>query len=432
MLLRGSGFRPGDRVLFGARSALRVEVISAREIVATSPQGLGAAPVAVLGPNGRADAPEPFVFVPWRPAPGTSWQWQISSPPAPGQISTRFAVYDVDLFDTPASTVAAMHLRGIRAVCYVDAGMWEDWRPDAGRFPRSLLGRANGWPGERWLDIRRLPVLEPRMAARLRLCRAKGFDGVEADNVDAYANATGFPISARDQMRYNRWLAAYAHGLGLAIALKNDYGQMAALAPRFDFAVAESCRRYRECADLLPFVRRHAAVLEVEYGPGGAGWCAAAARRSFSALFQRPDIGAWSRACPGMRPAPPYRVEIRARTGPNGGLLLTARVLYGAGRPLAGDGLLWAPAGAGCGALSPLSPRTGAAGRAAAVLGPSAPGLRRERPRARRRGGRDVLGALTRRGRGPAPQGGTGPRRHSGWGAAVRRSGGRGARAPRG
>ncbi|MFJ4216319.1 hypothetical protein ACIP27_26780, partial [Streptomyces hydrogenans] len=29
-------------------------------------------------------------------------------------------------------------------------GAWEDFRPDAGRFPKSVLGKGNGWDGERW------------------------------------------------------------------------------------------------------------------------------------------------------------------------------------------------------------------------------------------------------------------------------------------
>jgi hypothetical protein len=48
------------------------------------------------------------------------------------------------------------------------------------------------WPGEHWLDVRRLDVLGPILERRLDLCRQKGFDAVEPDNVDAYANDSGF------------------------------------------------------------------------------------------------------------------------------------------------------------------------------------------------------------------------------------------------
>ncbi|MFN7148907.1 MAG: endo alpha-1,4 polygalactosaminidase, partial [Microthrixaceae bacterium] len=84
------------------------------------------------------------------PRPGLSWQWQLT-----GAVDTSVGadVFDVDLFDTSAAVVSALHARGARVVCYMSAGSFEDWRPDASRFPSSVLGSAlDGWPGERWLD----------------------------------------------------------------------------------------------------------------------------------------------------------------------------------------------------------------------------------------------------------------------------------------
>jgi hypothetical protein len=52
-----------------------------------------------------------------------------------------------------------LHSLGKHVVCCVDVGTWENHRPDKGEFPKSLLGKPNGWLGERWLDIRRLWVL---------------------------------------------------------------------------------------------------------------------------------------------------------------------------------------------------------------------------------------------------------------------------------
>ena len=65
--------------------------------------------------------------------------------------------------------------------------------------------RSNGWPGERWLDIRQLRGRSrPIMRARIATCaREKGFDAVELDNVDGYPNHTGFPLTGADQLRYN-------------------------------------------------------------------------------------------------------------------------------------------------------------------------------------------------------------------------------------
>ena len=130
----------------------------------------------------------------------------------------------------------------------MNAGAWERWRPDADRFPPRLLGKPlDGWPGERWLDIRRLAALKPIIRARLDRCKRKGFDAVEPDNIDGYANASGFPLRAADQAHFNRFVASAAHARGLGVALKNDLEQAAALEPSFDFAVVEECFRYREC-----------------------------------------------------------------------------------------------------------------------------------------------------------------------------------------
>ena len=69
---------------------------------------------------------------------------------------------------------------------------------------------------------------------RLRLCREKGFDAVEPDNIDAYTNDTGFPMTYEDQLRFNRWPASEAHALGLSIGLKVDPDQIHDLVFDFD------------------------------------------------------------------------------------------------------------------------------------------------------------------------------------------------------
>jgi hypothetical protein len=223
-----------------------------------------------------------------------SWQWQLQ-----GRIdlSVRAAMYDVDLFDTPRATVRALHHRGRRVVCYLDAGTWENWRPDAGAFPKRVLGRHNGWPGERWLDIRRRHVLAPIMRARLDRCARKGFDGVEFDNVDGYANRTGFALTAGQQLRYNAWLANQAHRRGLSAALKNDVDQVGRLLSYFDFDLDEQCFQYRECATLKPFVSAGKAVFEVEYRLRRSKFCSRAGSLGFSSMRKRLSLGAWRRPC---------------------------------------------------------------------------------------------------------------------------------------
>jgi hypothetical protein len=86
------------------------------------------------------------------------------------------------------------------------------------------------------------------------MCRDKGFDAVEPDLVEGYGNETGFPLTARDQLRYNRMVADLAHESGLSVGLKNDLPQIPQLLGDFDFAVNEECAQYDECGQLTPFI----------------------------------------------------------------------------------------------------------------------------------------------------------------------------------
>jgi hypothetical protein len=216
--------------------------------------------------------------------------------PASGGPCVRPAVFDVDLYDvddvTPNSVgTAAIHARGARAICYVSAGTWEDWRPDAGQFPASVKGAKNGWPGERWLDVRQTSVLIPIMDARVAKCRQAGFDGVEWDNVDGYSNKTGFPLTAADQLTYDAMLANLAHQHGLTVALKNDVEQVASLAPYFDYAVNEQCEQYRECgAYATPFIAAGKAVFQVEYKLSVAKFCSPANAANRNAILKDFDL----------------------------------------------------------------------------------------------------------------------------------------------
>lgn len=258
-------------------------------------------PTAPASPSATAPA-APSAAAPtatgaaWRHRPGLTWQWQLSGPL---DLSVRADVFELDAFTATAAQVARLHAAGRRVICYVNAGAYEDFRPDARRFPAALIGRSNGWPGERWLDIRGWDMLRPILADRFRMCRDKGFDAVEADNVDGYANDTGFALRPADQLAFNRRVARLAHSFGLAAGLKNDLAQVAELEPEFDFAVNEECFRYRECARLAPFRRAGKAIFHVEYGLPAGDFCEQTRRLGLTSMAKRPELDAWRAPCPG-------------------------------------------------------------------------------------------------------------------------------------
>ncbi len=232
----------------------------------------------------------------WAPTKGTSWQWQLT-----GTIDTSVdaAVFDIDGEDASAATVAALHAKGAKVICYFSAGSYENWRSDAASFPSAVRGKGlDGWAGESWLDVRRQDVLLPIMEKRIATCKAKGFDAVEPDNVDGYSNSTGFPLTSADQAAYNKALAEIAHRHGLGIALKNDPDQVTALEPFFDFSVAEECARYNECNAYAPFTAAGKAVLHVEYSGTLASFCPTTKALGFSSLLKKLDLDAWRSPCP--------------------------------------------------------------------------------------------------------------------------------------
>jgi hypothetical protein len=200
-------------------------------------------------------------------------------------------VYVIDLYAADGSTpnaaaVKQIHARHAHAVCYVDAGSWENWRPDAARYPKKILGKGNGWPGERWLDIRAKGVLLPILDARMQKCAKAGFDAVDFDEVEGYANNTGFPLNNTNQLSFNRALAQLAHKRGLAVGLKNDLGQLKALQPAFDFAVNEQCFAYHECSAYNAWTHVKKPVVEIEYSGSTKAICADAEKHGRDAMHK--------------------------------------------------------------------------------------------------------------------------------------------------
>lgn len=249
----------------------------------------------------------------WKPDINSRWQYQlqgrggtaasgyinvnVSAVPYTGGAAVKPSVFDIDLYSPSddstvnAAAVEAIHAAGGHAICYVSAGTWENWRPDASAFPAPVRGRKNGWPGEVWLDIRQTDTLIPIMQARLEKCVAGGFDGVEWDNVDGYSNRTGFPLTAADQTNYNALLANMTHSAGLTVALKNAVELVPTLAPYFDYAVNEECQRYKECgAYTSGFVQQGKAVFQVEYSGTLASICTAANQASRNAIKKNLDL----------------------------------------------------------------------------------------------------------------------------------------------
>ena len=231
----------------------------------------------------------------WTPPLQASWQIQHT-----GAIDTTLPVdiYNLDLFDTSPETIADLHARGVKVMCYFSAGTYENWRSDAANFPASILGSPLAdSPDEQWLDIRGLQLLAPIMLERIALAAQKGCDGIDPDHVDGYANETGFPLTPDDQLTYNIFLANAAHQNGLGIGLKNDLAQIPVLVSYFDWMLSEECFTYNECNLLEPFVQAGKAVFVIEYQLPAENFCAQSTTLNFNAIQKNTELDAFHISC---------------------------------------------------------------------------------------------------------------------------------------
>lgn len=201
------------------------------------------------------------------PPTGVKWDYQIGgayAPPAGVRIVSR---------DSSASPAP-----GLYNICYINAfqaqpdatGWWQSNHPDL------LLKTSSGAPvidqnwNEQLLDVStdaKRTALAQIEGGWIASCAAKGFQAIEADNLDSYSRSQSL-LTADDDVAMATELARLAHAKGLAIAQKNT----TEFLPRahqvgFDFAVSEQCGKYGECGGYASTYADH--VVDVEYDESG-------------------------------------------------------------------------------------------------------------------------------------------------------------------
>ena len=262
-----TGRRPSPR---GARAGiLAVAVISAFAFLAACAAPAPRAEPPASSPS-TAGPPVP------QPSPSASVARSVRLPPVGARVDYQLG----GPYPPPAGVRIVTRDRtaepvpGVYSICYVNAfqaqpGEDAEWRGrDADLLLRDSAGDAV--IDEDWDE----PLLDTSTAAkRARLaaivggwidgCAASGFDAVEPDNLDSWTRSDHL-LTRADNLAFAALLAERAHAAGLAIAQKNA-GEVAAEAKRvgMDFAVAEECEHYRECALYTDVYGHH--VIELEY-----------------------------------------------------------------------------------------------------------------------------------------------------------------------
>ncbi|MBI2244634.1 MAG: endo alpha-1,4 polygalactosaminidase [Nocardioides sp.] len=220
--------------------------------------------VAVIPATASADPP------PVTPLPtGTDVDYQLGGA---AEVPDHVGIVVRDRTDSPAD--------GRYNVCYVNGFQTQ---PDQRRFWKRhwrLVLKDGGEPvedeawGEWLLDVRTEAkrVDLARVVGRwVRGCAADGFDAVEYDNLDSFTRSHRL-VARRQALAYARLLVRAGHRAGLAVGQKNLAGYDGT-AIGYDFAVAEECGRYRECAS---YVRHYGdRVLAIEYRRADFRWTCA-------------------------------------------------------------------------------------------------------------------------------------------------------------
>lgn len=243
----------------------------------------------------------------WEPRASDTWQVQLSGGLDP---SVPAGVYDVDAVDVPSSVLQQVKAQGAHLVCYISARTAEDWRADYPELHSTgALGREmDEWPGEYWLDLGRRSEFLFVMEARIQACADRGFDAVDADNVDGYQAVEsgadiGVTFSRADAVAYVRALATSAHHQGLAFGLKNAMDLIPDVADVVDFAVNESCNDLEaapgvsECELYRPLLDLGRPVVAIDYHPAGDPELCRSAPAGMYVIFKNWDLDAALTTC---------------------------------------------------------------------------------------------------------------------------------------
>jgi len=245
-----------------SRARRRMRAFAAAALAATALAGCAAG-----GSAPGAGAPAPAVQPP--PA-GAGFDYQLGGdyPPPEG-----VGVVARDATAEPAE--------GVYSICYVNGFQTQPGADWSGERARLLLSDAEGtpvadpdWPDEFLLDTSsagtRAAILEV-IGPVVDECARKGFRAVEFDNLDSFARSGG-ALDAEDNLALAVAYVERAHAAGLAAGQKNAAELSARLrgTAGFDFAIAEECQHWGECA---AYAEAYGAlVFDIEYtdDPGGS------------------------------------------------------------------------------------------------------------------------------------------------------------------
>lgn len=176
----------------------------------------------------------------------------------------NYDIFFIDGFDNK-ELIPKLHAEGKKVICYMSAGSYENWRKDKDQFSDEVLGKPLAeWPGERWIDIRSENV-KNIMKERIKTLSNYGCDGIDPDNVNLHIQHSGFELTKKDLINYNKFLATEIKNNNMIVGLKNTQDLIPELIDYYDFAVNEECHIFKECGLYKYFIINNKPVFNIEY-----------------------------------------------------------------------------------------------------------------------------------------------------------------------
>jgi uncharacterized protein (TIGR01370 family) len=176
----------------------------------------------------------------YHPKIGDNFEWRLDSIGLDEVSQYNCKIIDIDAFSASKELIDAFHKRGIKVIAYISVGTIEKYRDDSYLLPSDIIGNIYpAWPDERFLNIREINKIRPFITSRFDMIKAKGFDGIEPDNLDGYNEDNGFSLTLEDTKIFCEWIISEAHNRGLSIGQKNTEELVPLMYNKFDWALTE-------------------------------------------------------------------------------------------------------------------------------------------------------------------------------------------------
>ncbi len=240
----------------------------------------------------------------FKPQIGDDFEWRLDSIELNEVSQYHCKIIDIDAFTATKELVDAFHARGIKVIAYVSVGTIENYRPDIALLPPEIIGNIYpAWPDERFLDIRQLNKLKPFITSRFDMIKAKGFDGIEPDNMDGYGEDNGLNLTVEDTQLFCEWIIDEAHKRGLSIGQKNTEELVPLLYKKFDWALTEDVFNQNTQNDYSNYISIGKPVFSAEYtdqtsiSDFNLFICTKATQLKYFVFLKHRDLTKWKYEC---------------------------------------------------------------------------------------------------------------------------------------